>query len=163
MPSPQPARQLSTALAALVADALPMNEEPLGANPMIAEIAWRSSDKVTSVQELDDVLDRIAVEISPELPQAVNITRQNGDCLTIVLGAKEGSMLSFIAASADPPYFVSLGNPTAKGVFTYFVEMDHHSEALARNVVPESEAREAAREFVVQATGLPRKVTWTEV
>jgi len=130
---------------------------------MIAEVAWRSSDKVASVQELDHVLDRIAGEISPELPQAVNITRRNGDCLTIVLGSKQGSILSFVAESADPPYFVSLGNPSAKGVFTYFVETDHHSEALARNVVPENEAREAAREFVLQDQELPRNITWTEV
>ncbi len=55
---------------------------------MIAEIAWRSSVKVNSVDELDDFLDAIAKEVSPELPQAVNITRTNGDCLTIVRGAR---------------------------------------------------------------------------
>ena len=135
----------------------------LTGNTIIAEVAWRSCVKVNSVRELDEVLDRIAREVSPELPQAVNITRRNGDCLTIVLGAKEGSILSFIAASNDPPYFVSLGDPTAKGVFTFFVELDHHSEALARNVVSENDAREAVREFILQSTGLPRNVTWTEV
>lgn len=130
---------------------------------MIAEVAWRSTVKVSSLHELDDALDRIAREVPPEVPQAVNITRRNGDCLTIVLGAKEGSILSFVAASNDPPYFVSLGDPTAKGIFTFFVDLDHHSEALARNVISENEAREAVREFVVQETGLPKKVTWTEV
>lgn len=130
---------------------------------MIAEVVWQSSDKVTSLRELDDVLDRIAGEISPDLPQAVSIIRQNGDGLTIVLGAKEGSVLSFLLASGDPPYFVSLGDPSAKGVFTFFVNLDHHSETLARNVIPGNVAREAAREFMSQAMGLPRNVTWTEV
>jgi hypothetical protein len=129
---------------------------------MIAKIAWRSSSKVNSIDELDDILDAIAKEVSPELPQAVNITRSNGDCLTIVLGAKTGSTLSFVAKSGDPPYFVSLGDPTACGIFTYFVDLDHHSEALARNVISEVEARQAAREFVAQSPGLPMNVTWTE-
>ena len=99
----------------------------------------------------------------PERPQAVSITRANGDCLTIVLGAKTGSILGFVAKSGDPPYFASLGDPTANGIFTYFVDLDHHSEALARNVISEFEARQAAREFVVQSPSLPKNVTWTEV
>jgi len=130
---------------------------------MIAEIAWCSSIKVASVRELDEALDAIAGEISSELPQAVPITRANGDCLLIVLGAKAGSVVSFVAKSGDPPYFTSLGNPTAKGTFTYFVDFDHHSEALARNVISQTEARRAAREFVSQSPGLPKNIAWTEV
>ena len=130
---------------------------------MIAEIAWRSPIKVSSVGELDAALDAIAAEVLPELPQAVPITRANGDCLTVVLGAKAGSVLSFISKSGDPPYFVSLGDPIAKGTFTYFVVFDHHSESLACNVVSQAEARQAAREFVSQPPSLPKNVTWTEV
>ena len=130
---------------------------------MIVQVAWRSAIKVNSVEELDAALDAIAEEVSPELPQAVPITRANGDCLTIVLGAKTGSLLSFIAKSGDPPYFVSLGDPTAQGIFTYFVDFDHHSEALVRNVIPEIEARQAVREFVSQDGRLPKNVAWTEV
>ena len=84
---------------------------------MFAEIQWRSIIKAESIGELDDSLDAIAREVSPEFPQAVEVTRANGDCLMIVLGAKGGSVLSFIAKSGDPPYFVSHGDPTAKGVF----------------------------------------------
>lgn len=113
--------------------------------------------------ELDRVLDRILSEVSPELPQAVFVARRNGDCLTIVLGAQEGSVLSFVAASCDPPYFISLGAPMAQRVFTYYVERDDHTEALASNVVPERDAREAVREFIRLTTGLPENVTWTEV
>jgi|ERR1051325_5032606 hypothetical protein len=130
---------------------------------MIAEVSWRSSIKVNSVDELDDILNAIAKEVAPELPQAVNITRTNGDCLTIVLGARTGSILSFVARSQDPPYFVSLGDRGANGIFTYFVYLDHHSEALARHVISEVEARQAARDFVTQSRGLPKNVTWTEV
>ena len=130
---------------------------------MFAEIEWQSTVSAESVGELDDALDAIASEVSPQYPQAVSVTRANGDCLTIVLGAKERSLLSFIAKSGDPPYFVSVGDPTANGVFTYYVEQDHHSEALTAHVIPESQARDAVREFASQSTGLPRNVTWTEV
>jgi len=130
---------------------------------MFAEVEWRTTVRAGSVRELDDTLDAIAREVSPKLPQGVNVTRANGDCLTIVLGAKEGSIVSFIANSGDPPYFVSLGDPTAKGVFTFYVEQDHHSEVPAAHVIPEVQAREAVREFVTGTTELPRSVTWTEV
>jgi immunity protein Imm1 of predicted polymorphic toxin system len=130
---------------------------------MFVEIQWRSIIQAESIGELDDALDAIAREVSPEFPQAVNVTRANGDCLTIVLGAKEGSILSFISGSGDPPYFVSVGDQTANGIFTFFVEQDHHSEALTAHVIPEAQAREAVREFASQSAGLPRNVTWTEV
>ena len=130
---------------------------------MIAKVAWRSTAKANSVDEVDDILDAIAKEVSPTLPQAVHVTRANGDCMTIVLGARRGSILSFIAKSGNPPYFMSLGDPTAKGVFTFYIEPDHHSEALASNVISKAVARKAVREFVSRSPELPTSVTWTEV
>src|SRR4051812_37832564 len=108
---------------------------------MFAEVEWRTTFSTRSVRELDEVLDAIAREVSPRRPQAVDVTRANGDCLTIVLGAKEGSVVSFVGKAGDPPYFVSLGDPTAKGVFTFDVQQDHHSETLAAHVIPEAQAR----------------------
>jgi hypothetical protein len=130
---------------------------------MIAEVEWRNASKAGSIRELDDILNAIAKEVSSELPQAVHVTRTNGDCLSIVLGSKEGSILNFIAKSGDPPYFVSLGDPKAIGVFTFYIAPDHHSEALAANVVSEVEARQAIREFVSHSHGLPSNINWTEV
>jgi hypothetical protein len=128
---------------------------------MLAEVTWRSSVKAATLSELDAILDSIAKEVSPDLPQAVHVTRENGDCLSIVLGAKTGSVLNFVAASGDPPYFSSLGNPSAKGIFTFYVAEDHHSEMPAWHVVSECETREAVREFVSRPTGLPRNIAWT--
>jgi immunity protein Imm1 of predicted polymorphic toxin system len=130
---------------------------------MFAEVAWRSTVEVNSIAEVDQSLDAIYKEISSERPQAIHITRTNGDCLSVVLGAVDGSVLSFVGQTGDPPYFVSLGDPAAKGVLTYFLWPDHHTEALARNVVPEMEARQAVREFVSLSSGLPKNITWTEV
>jgi hypothetical protein len=128
---------------------------------MVAEVTWRTTVKAKTLTELDTILDSIANEVSPELPQAVQVARTNGDCLTIVLGAKSGSILNFVSASGDPPYFSSLGEPSAKGIFTFYVAGDHHSEAPAWQVVSKEDAREAIREFVSLAIGLPRNVAWT--
>src|SRR5262249_15300912 len=122
--------------------------KPCGSLKMLAEVTWRSPATAATISELDAILDSIAKEVSPDQPQAVHVTRENGDCLTIVLGAKAGSVLNFVAASGDPPYFSSLGDPSAKGIFTFYVAEDHHSEAPAWHVVSEKEARAAVREFV---------------
>lgn len=130
---------------------------------MIAEVSWRTTDRATTVEELDALLDSITKQVSSDIPQAVNVIRANGDCLTIVLGAPLGSCLSFVSSSGNPPYFVSLGDPNAKGIFTFYVELDHHSETLMRNVITQADARQAIREFVLHPARLPRCVTWAEV
>jgi hypothetical protein len=112
---------------------------------------------------MDAMLDSIAKQVSPERPQAIHVARSNGDCLSIVLGANEGSILSYVSADQDPPYFVSFGDPNAKGIFTSYVSMDHHSEALASNVIPEPKARQVLREFVTLSQGLPDTISWDEV
>jgi hypothetical protein len=130
---------------------------------MLAHVTWRTTEAADTLSELDAILDRITSEVPPEMPQAVHIVREKGDCLTIVLGAKEGSVLQFVAASGDPPYFSSLGDPSANGVFTFYVEEDHHSEAPAQLVVSESDARAAVREFVSGESGLPGCIGWEMV
>lgn len=129
---------------------------------MIAEVSWRTIDRATTVEELDALLDSITKRVSPETPQAVNVVRANGDCLTIVLGAPLGSWLSFVGSSGNPPYFVSLGEPNANGIFTFYIDLDHHTESQMRNVIPQSEARQALREFVLHSAQLPRCVSWEE-
>jgi hypothetical protein len=116
-----------------------------------------------TIEELDALLDSITQQVSSERPQAVDVVRTNGDCLTIVLGALVGSCLSFVGNTGNPPYFVSLGDPNAKGIFTFYVALDHHSETHLRNVIPHAEGRQAIREFVLHPARLPTCVTWTEV
>jgi hypothetical protein len=130
---------------------------------MFAEVSWRKTEAAASIAEMDAILDSIAKEVSPALPQAIDVARSNGDTLSIVLGATEGSILSFVAANQDPPYFVSLRDPTAEGIFTFYVCLDHHTEALASSVVPEAIARQVMREFVSLSHGLPDSINWAEV
>jgi hypothetical protein len=133
---------------------------------MMALTCWRKSPgerQKRQLAELDAILDHITSEVPPEMPQAVQIGRENGDCLTKVLGAKEGSILQIVGASGDPPYFGSLGDLSATGVFTFYVAEDHHSEAPALHVVTEAEARAAVREFASGKTGLPSNTAWVMV
>jgi hypothetical protein len=128
-----------------------------------AKVIWhRGAFNAETGDALDSILDRVTREIDPELPQGIMVERSNGDNLTVLLGAPQ-SFVSFVAASGDPPYFVSLGDPSAEGVITFYVDGDHHSEALARHGISVSEARETVREFVKMQWGLPGIVTWTEV
>lgn len=128
-----------------------------------AKVTWYGGTfSANKPDEIDAILDRVAREIDPDLPQGVVVERANGDSLIVLLGAPQ-SFLSFVAASGNAPYFSSLGDPTAEGVVTFYVDGDHHSEALARHSIEVFEAREAVREFVNLQTGLPRAVTWTEV
>jgi hypothetical protein len=136
---------------------------PTDQKSIFAKVSWhRGTFNAETEDELDAILDRVTREIDPELPQDVVVERSNGDALTVLLGAPQ-SFVNFIAASGNPPYFVSLGNPTAEGVITFYVNGDHHSEAHARHGIAVSQAREAARQFVKLRTGLPTNVTWTEV
>jgi hypothetical protein len=128
---------------------------------MLADVTWRNTVQAESLSDLDAILDDITSQVSPDLPQAVHVGRANGDCMTIVLGAERGSILNFVAVSGDPPYFSSIGDPSAKGVFTFYVAENHHSEAPAWHVVRLAEAREAIRQFVQMPSGLPRNVAWS--
>jgi hypothetical protein len=136
---------------------------PTDQRPSFAKVSWhRGTFSAETAHDLEGLLDRITRETDPELPQGIVVERPNGDTLTVLLGAPQ-SFVSFVAASGNPPYFVSLGDPTAEGVITFYVDGNHHSEALARHAIEISKARETVREFVELRTGLPRTVTWTEV
>jgi hypothetical protein len=129
----------------------------------LATISWhRGTSTASDVEALDAILDRITGEIDPELPQAIVVERSNGDALTILLGAPR-SFVSFVAASGNAPYFSSLGDPTATGFITFYVDGDHHSETESRRAIDPGEARAAVREFVGLHRDLPRCITWTEV
>jgi len=125
---------------------------------MIAEISWRNCERVSSIAELDKVLDRIAQEVPSEMPAAILVFRRNGDCLSIVLGSKEVSVVSFWRESKEPPYFESVGDLLAPGEFTFIVDETHRSEALGRAIITLEAARETVRQFVVLDEGLPNNI-----
>jgi hypothetical protein len=133
------------------------------AGSVFASIAWAGRTfRVEDIPSLDKALNDIEQEVDPRLPQGISIERSNGDTLMVVLGASV-SVATYIAKSGDPPYFNSLGDPNAKGVITFYVDGDHHSEAEAWCGISPPEARQAVREFVNMTGGLPKCITWCMV
>ncbi|HEX6984337.1 MAG TPA: Imm1 family immunity protein, partial [Planctomycetaceae bacterium] len=91
-------------------------------------------------------------------PPMVVVERRNGDTLGVVF-ARNGSMLHFISASCDPPYFTSVGDPTAEGLFAFEYE-GHYSEAPMRHLIDAAVARAVIHSFVVADEGLPAQLNW---
>jgi Immunity protein Imm1 len=120
------------------------------------------SVSVSNAVELDSELDRITASVKPEHPVGITIERSNHDTLMMILGAPAG-VLSFNRADGMPPYFVTLGDPSEDGVLAYWLTGNHHGEVPRWSLVPNEDAREAARRFIAMEYGLPSNVTWASV
>ena len=129
----------------------------------VATVRWRDgTSTVTSRAELTTELERISGLVDPARPQAVDVQRENGDTLTVVVGGSE-SVASFVGVSGDPPYFASLGDAEATGLFTFYVGGDHHTEVPRRQAIEPGLALRAAQEFAELQDGLPDCLMWEEV
>lgn len=132
--------------------------------PSLAEIVDTPGNRCIAIDSADELiaaLERIATD-HPEDTPLVTVVRKDGDMLSIGLG-RQYSVLSFVGASQDPPYFVSVGdiNPSGDVVF-YF--NGHYSEFPPHAAVSPAEALEAVRAFVASAgLPLPSNVSWEEV
>ena len=66
--------------------------------------------EVNSRADLDALLDEIAAESERDKkPRLVSVNLPDGTSLALGLGRRE-SVLQFVSASADPPYFTSRGD-----------------------------------------------------
>jgi hypothetical protein len=132
---------------------------------------------VDTVDALDALLDHLATESPSDEPWMANIMRRNGDTLTIGLGvpilvdiagnridsrpSAPVTVLSFVPASGDPPYYASRGPRMLSNNVVFFMA-GQWSEFQAGQAIPVSLAREAVRQFVT-AAALPTAVDWEEV
>jgi hypothetical protein len=119
-------------------------------------------DIVNSMSELDALLDRIHNATAQDRLNDIVIVSPTGDNIAIVMGASE-TVLSWISADGDPPYFASRGeSEKIEPVFTCFLYGSEHTEYARRNVIPTERGREALRNFF--ATGKrPSNIEWEEV
>ncbi len=123
-------------------------------------VGWDDQEaRVGGVQELDDLLDRLQREFAADLPHLVTVELEAGDSLAIGLGLP-WSVLSFVAASREPPYYVSVGDG-GFGQDIGFVFGGELSEYPSRNVIPLSVARTALRQFCLTGS-LPATVSWED-
>jgi hypothetical protein len=124
-------------------------------------IEWGESDGewVTTIEELDRLLDALVLQAA-DRPFVVELISPKGDTLSVGLGLKE-SVLSWVPAGGDPPYFTSEGNLQADGTVVFFYRGDW-SEFPRWSAIPVEAAREAVSEF--WHTGQrPTSVKWEEV
>jgi hypothetical protein len=128
------------------------------------DVEWGHGQRrrIESVDELDELLDRVAAEARADgCPQDVQITCGDAGTLGVVVGP-DRSLLNHVRADLDPPYMVSVGDDVRAEPFVFYVAGDHYSEAAWRNTISPGAARDAVRHFA--ATGqLSQDVVWEEV
>lgn len=114
------------------------------------------SSEVTSLQELDDLLDRLEEEAERGDPLIVGLEMPNGASLSLGLGRSE-SVLNYVD-SPDPPYYSSLGDEGAEGSIVFYLD-GHWTELPRSAAIPIEDAREAMRRFF-ETGKRPENVRW---
>jgi hypothetical protein len=123
------------------------------------QVQWGGSETVTTVEQLDALLDRLHSQALGELPMLVAINGPKGS-LMIGLGHSE-SVLTFTLPDSDPPYLVSTNKSKDQTQIDFFMQ-GHHSRVMAKHLVSMDVARSAVRVFVEQGA-LSCDVRWSEV
>ena len=90
----------------------------------------------------------------------MEVISPTGDSLSIGIGS-DMSILHFVAASGDPPYYASVGDEDADDVVV-FEFRGEFTEYPRRQCIPTDQARQVVREFVDKGT-LSRDIRWEEV
>lgn len=131
---------------------------------MRAKITWRSDDAglvVTSDDELRYALSEAGHDAARQ-PLIAEVTLDDGESLSIGLGG-EVSVLSYVGASKNPPYFSSQGSSRVRdGEGVVFFYYGHWSEFPPSAAVPVEDAVEAVRYFCEHGKLSPQ-LSWVEV
>lgn len=125
------------------------------------QVEWRDGEgeTVTSVGQLDSLLDRLNAEAADGPPLLVHVGGPAGS-LAIGIGRAE-SVLTFIYPDGDPPYLVSNNGTDDETEYDFFMR-GHHSAFPGYSIIPIQEAREAMRVFVASGA-LSLNVRWGEI
>jgi Immunity protein Imm1 len=123
-------------------------------------VGWEQNEVVVhSVDELDEILDRLTAEANAALPLVAVLGREDGSTLSIGLGCPY-SVLDFVDGSLDPPYIISRGDSERQEPvkFLYSGEM---TEFPPWSAIPVEAAREAMRYFFEKGELSPN-IDWSE-
>lgn len=115
---------------------------------------------VANVAELDEQLDQLTSEAERK-PLIVELISPDHGSLGIGLGRPE-TIVSYVSASGDPPYYASRGDADAAG-FIDFMFQGSYSEYPRNSAVPIDVGREAMRRFFERPHALPGNIEWQEV
>jgi hypothetical protein len=115
--------------------------------------------EVDSPAGLEALLDQITTESElEEKPRLVSVNLPDGTSLAVGLGRHE-SVLNFVSASANPPYFTSKGTDSRDDRVVHFYYQDSWTEFPVKNLIPVSQARDAVRLFAKDGRR-PQNVEW---
>lgn len=130
---------------------------------MTASLMWSKTESpipVTSTRELDRALDSLEDEARQGTPFLVKLVLDNDDTLAIGLGDDRKTVLSFVAGSERPPYYVSSGGQgVSLFVFFYYGSW---SEFTPEEAIPLPAGRRAMRYFLEHGILAPF-IQWAEV
>jgi hypothetical protein len=126
-------------------------------------LAWGTdgSAAVETVEELDRELDKLTREAERDDPFVAELVSPEHGTLSIGLGRPE-TVLSYVPASQDPPYYASRGAGGTDGYVEFFFQ-GSLSEYPRESAVPIDVGREAMRRFFERPHALPANVEWQEV
>jgi hypothetical protein len=117
------------------------------------------AQEVDSPAGLEALLDQITTESElEEKPRLVSVNLPDGTSLAVGLGRHE-SVLNFVSASANPPYFTSKGTDSRDDRVVHFYYQDSWTEFPVKNLIPVSQARDAVRLFAKDGRR-PQNVEW---
>jgi len=123
------------------------------------QVQW-DADKaeLTSPEQVEDMLDRLTAKAT-DRPMIAVVLSPSGKSLSLGLG-RNLSVVEY-QMTADPPYFASVGNPSAHGLLTYEYSGEE-TEFEMRHAVPIEAARRAVAEFL-KSDERPVSLNWEEV
>lgn len=129
-----------------------------------ASIYDRAPELILSdISALDAALDKASLEARAKGKlNIIVLGAPNRDWLSLVVGGDE-TVVGFNYGDGNPPYYASLGaEQTDVPVLTAFMGLEHHTEFPRRWVIPDSDGRQAAREFLLTGER-PCSLRWVEV
>ena len=128
---------------------------------MAPTLEWAHHEvPVTSVEELDRILDELTAEAESGQPFIVTLGRDDDSSLSIGVGRPE-SVASYISPGLSPPHFISRGEVEHDGPVE-FVFSGEITEYPPWSAVPAETARAALRLFY-ETGELSPQVDWEEL
>lgn len=125
-------------------------------------LAWGDEHRPVVVRDsahLDELLDEAAEEATASQTMAELVSPRGVSC-SIGLG-RPTSVATFMASAAEPPYFVSRGEGSAKEALVFFYN-GHWTEFGGAEAIPVADAVAALREFY-DTGDQPTGIAWQEV
>lgn len=109
-------------------------------------ISWsvNGSRTFSGFSELEEIINELEGCKDPIL---ADIVIENGDIMSIGIGGGDDTVLTFMSANLDPPYFHSLGQCDSDEYIVYFY-YDEWTELPRNTLIPKAVAMGAVAEFV---------------